>query len=181
MKYVIILISLLSINSLFAAEATRENILFSYKKSLDGYYPDYEIEQRYNGLTKLSAKVDSSTLDTNFISVLTLDSLKPNQDEMEVMSSLVYACLNESYKEDIYKKCTSMTLTEELDGYYGEFAGRNDQLDTMIEDFFEVQTALLELTPAIKSEKINNSKRGSKSIIDDGSSESSNSSNSFQQ
>ena len=181
MKALVILFSLFSITSLFAAEATRENILFAYKKGLSDYYPENEVERRYSGVTKLNAKVEANVLDANFIAAITLDSIKPNQDETEIIGTLVYACINESHKEEIYNKCTDSTLTEELDGYYGEFAGRNDILDTMIEDFFEVQTALLDLKPATKAEKINNSKRGSKALIENDSSDSSGSRSNFQQ
>ena len=181
MKNIIILFSLLSITSAFATEATRENVLFHYKKSLNSYYPENEVEQRYADIIKIDAKVESSILDENFKSAITLEDSNSGLDRVRVMAILVYACLNESNKEEVYKKCTSLTLTEELDGYYENFAGHNDVLDTLIEDFFEVQSVLINLTPVIKSEKINDSKRCSRKAIENSSTVSTSSGNDFQQ
>lgn len=171
MKNIILLFSLLSITSAFATEATRENILFNYKKSLDSYYPENEVEDRYSNIIKIDAKVDVSILNESFKSAVHLEDIDTRFDKTEVMERLVYACLNESNKKEIYNKCSSARLSEELDGYYVNFVGQNDVLDTLIEDFFEVQTALLELTPVIKSDKINDSKRSSRKDIQNSSKE----------
>ena len=89
MKIILFFVSLLSVSSAMAFQlASKENILMLYLKSLDGYYSESEIEQRYSALRGLDAKVDDSILDKNFLLAGSLASLQGCGNELACLCLL---------------------------------------------------------------------------------------------
>ena len=169
MKSLLFLLSVLSIFSTTAAEmteSTRENIIHIYKENQVLFYDEAQAEASHQRINSIRSEFSFTKFRNNFETLKIFNSLRNHQERIHSMKSLIYGCINESHNEEIYEICTHSAVTESISQFVSSAYGQNDILDVMVEDFLEIQMAILNLNPIKDSSSVNSKSRRFRKVID---------------